>query len=72
MKTDSVLEELYRVRADIMRRAGNDFDTYFAQRRERQQANEALHPDVNWVDFSNPKRHSAVVPANAPSGLVAP
>jgi hypothetical protein len=71
MKTDSILEELYRVRADIMRRAGNDFDTYFAQRRERQQANEALHPDVNWVDFSSPGRHRAAIPADLSSGSAA-
>jgi hypothetical protein len=52
MKTDSILEELYQVRADMVKRAGNDFDTLFAQLRERHQHYEAEHPEVKWVDFS--------------------
>lgn len=52
MKIDSILEDLYKVRADIVRRAGNNFDTLFSQMQTRHQAYEAQHPEIKWVDFS--------------------
>jgi hypothetical protein len=52
MKTDSLLEELYQVRADMVQRAGNNFDTLFSQMQTRHQAYEAQHPEIKWVDFS--------------------
>ncbi len=55
MKTDSILEELYAVRAQLMQAAGNDFNTFFDQSQARHQAVEALHPEVKWVDFSQGK-----------------
>ena len=52
MKTDSILEELYQVRADMIKQAGHNFDTLFGQLRERHQSFEAQHPEIKWVDFS--------------------
>jgi hypothetical protein len=59
MKTDSILEELYQVRAAMMRKADNNFDKLFDQMRVRHQAYEALHPEVKWVDFSKQRRAGA-------------
>jgi hypothetical protein len=62
MKTDSILEELYQVRADMLKRAGNDFDTLFAQLRERHALYEVEHPEVKWVDFSGQATQDAFQP----------
>ena len=59
MKIDSILEDLYQVRADIVRRAGNNFDTLFSQMQARHQAYEAQHPEVKWVDFSGQARSTS-------------
>jgi hypothetical protein len=56
MKTDSILEELYATRAKMMQAAGNDFNRLFDQMRERHQAYEVAHPEVQWVDFSQTRK----------------
>ena len=52
MRTDPILEELYAVRAELMRRAGNNITALLAQINARAEARKLAEPERQWVDFT--------------------
>jgi hypothetical protein len=51
MRTDPVLEELYQIRADIMKKEGG-FEQYLKHRLDNQRLYEQQHPEIKWGSFS--------------------
>jgi hypothetical protein len=64
MRTDPILEELYQTRAAIMRGANGSIDVLLEQFRQSEQTQRALHPEIKWVDFSQPLRGDGAVPVS--------
>ena len=54
MKIDPILEELYAVRAEMMKQAGGDYLKLFADLQQKQSVHQATQTGVTWVDFSKP------------------
>jgi hypothetical protein len=60
MRTDPILEELYQIRAELMRKAGSA-DVFFAKRLEHQAQSERLQPQVRWQDLSAQRKQDATL-----------